>query len=112
MACAIAISPRTSRIAKTVTGDIESARRAGVVVVTCELGIARAPDIARFRPEFVRDDEQRIRWRSLVQSDLESQTREIPGSRRSDLTLEGQVMRVNFELSVTSAFAAARGWRQ
>ena len=103
MACSIAISSRTSRIAKTVTGDLVSARRARVVVVTYEVGIARAPESARFRPEFVRDDEQRIRWRSLVQSDFESQTREIPGSRRSDLTLEGQVVRVNFELSVTSA---------
>jgi hypothetical protein len=111
MACAIAISSRKSRIAKTVTGDLESARRAGAVVVTSEVGTARAPEIARFRPEFVGDDEQRFRGRSLVQSDLERQTREMPASRRSDLTLEGQVMRVNFDFSVTSAFAAARGWR-
>jgi hypothetical protein len=61
MACAIAISARTSRIAKTVTGDLESARRAGLVVVTYELETARAPEMARFRPEFVGNDEQRIR---------------------------------------------------
>jgi hypothetical protein len=61
MACAIAISSRTSRIAKTVTGDLESARRAGLVVVTYEAGTDRAPETARFRPEFVGDDEQRIR---------------------------------------------------